>query len=98
MAPKASAVPYGRDVARADETPLKVDGRRLRRERNRDAVIEAVLEMFNEEMLIPTIEKAAERSGLSLRSVYRFFPDPESLINSATETMMARGAAYASLK
>ena len=52
----------------ADKT---VDGRRLRRERNIAAVLDAVLEMFEEESLTPTIERAAERSGLSLRSVYR---------------------------
>ena len=44
-----------------------VDGRRLRRERNVAAVIDAVLEMFEDESLTPTIERAAERSGLSLR-------------------------------
>jgi AcrR family transcriptional regulator len=68
-----------------------VDGRRLRRERNIAAVIDAVLEMFEEESLTPTIERAAERSGLSLRSVYRYFPDPESLTQAAIDEMWRRG-------
>lgn len=68
----------------------KVDGRRARRERNREAVVDAVLAMFQEELLVPTIEKAAERSGLSLRSVYRYFPDPESLLDAAIERQMRR--------
>ena len=63
----------------------KVDGRRARRERNRLAVVDAVLDLFGEEMLVPTIEKAAERSGLSLRSVYRYFPDPEALLQATIE-------------
>jgi AcrR family transcriptional regulator len=76
----------------ADESAT-VDGRRLRRERNVAAVIDAVLEMFEEESLTPTIERAAERSGLSLRSVYRYFPDPESLTQAAIEEMRRRGEA-----
>lgn len=77
-----------------DETPgadKTVDGRRLRRERNIASVIDAVLEMFEEEALTPTIERAAERSGLSLRSVYRYFPDPESLTQAAIDEMWRRG-------
>ncbi len=68
-----------------------VDGRRLRRERNVAAVIDAVLKMFEEEALSPSIERAAERSGLSLRSVYRYFPDPESLTQAAIDELWRRG-------
>lgn len=78
----------------ADKT---VDGRRLRRERNIAAVLDAVLEMFEEELLTPTIERAAERSGLSLRSVYRYFPDPESLTQAAIDEMWRRGQPAAHL-
>jgi AcrR family transcriptional regulator len=60
-----------------------LDGRSLRRERNVDAVIDAVLEMFAEEALFPTIEQAAARSGLSLRSLYRYFADPGELMEAA---------------
>lgn len=74
-----------------DGSPDTVDGRRLRRERNIAAVLEAVLDMFNEESLTPTIERAAERSGLSLRSVYRYFPDPESLTQAAIDELWRRG-------
>ena len=74
-----------------------VDGRRLRRERNVAAVIDAVLAMFVDESLTPTIERAAERSGLSLRSVYRYFPDPESLAQAAMDEMWRRGQAVAHL-
>lgn len=77
------------DQQRAE--PTAVDGRRLRRERNVAAVIDAVLEMFEEEALTPTIERAAERSGLSLRSVYRYFPDPESLTQAAIDELWRRG-------
>ncbi|MEZ5225107.1 MAG: TetR/AcrR family transcriptional regulator [Acidimicrobiales bacterium] len=75
----------------------RADGRRLRRERNIAAVIDAVLEMFEEETLAPTIERAAERSGLSLRSVYRYFPDPDSLTQAAMDEMWRRGQKEAHL-
>ena len=68
-----------------------IDGRRLRRERNIAAAVGAVVEMFEEEALTPTIERAAERSGLSLRSVYRYFPDPESLTQAAIDELWRRG-------
>ena len=50
-----------------------LDGRQARRQRNIDAVLDVVLEMFAEESMFPTIEQAATRSGLSLRSLYRYF-------------------------
>ncbi len=80
-------------VAQDDPAPESgtVDGRRLRRERNVALVLDAVLEMFQEETLTPTIERAAERSGLSLRSVYRYFPDRESLTQAAIDELWRRG-------
>ena len=61
-----------RDVTEIDESTDEesVDGRRLRRERNVAAVIDAVIEMFSEEALTPTIERAAERSGQSLSLIH----------------------------
>lgn len=79
------------------ETGARVDGRTLRRERNIAAVIDAVLTMFEEELLDPTIERAAERSGLSLRSVYRYFPDSNSLTQAAIDEMWRRGQEEAHL-
>ncbi len=82
----------------ASEAPSpSVDGRSLRRERNRQAVVDAVLDMFADEMLVPTIELASERSGLSLRSVYRYFPDPEALLQAAIEETWRRGVAVGHL-
>lgn len=87
-------------IVEDDEQPGEaeaVDGRHLRRERNIAAVLDAVLEMFEEESLTPTIERAAERSGLSLRSVYRYFPDPESLTQAAIDELWRRAQPAAHL-
>ena len=38
--------------------------------------------MFAEDMMFPTIEQASQRSGLSLRSLYRYFADPGELVEA----------------
>ena len=64
------------------EIQTPIDGRAARRERNIDNVLDVVLEMFAEESLVPTIEQASKRSGLSLRSLYRYFADPGELLEA----------------
>lgn len=59
-----------------------VDGRSLRRQRNRDAVVEAAFELIRERRTTPTIDEVAERSGLSARSVFRYFDDTDDLISA----------------
>ncbi len=44
--------------------------------------------MFAEETLCPTIGQAAKGSGLSLRSLYRYFADPAGLL----EAVIARSS------
>jgi AcrR family transcriptional regulator len=64
-------------------SPLELDGRTARRRRNTDAVLDAVHELFVEGHLFPTVEDVAARSGLSLRSIYRYFPDRDELLQAA---------------
>ena len=64
------------------EIQTPIDGRAARRERNIDMVLDVVIEMFAEESMFPTIEQAAKRSGLSLRSLYRYFADPGELLEA----------------
>lgn len=74
-----------------EDTGNPVDGRAARRERNIDAVIDVVLEMFVEDSMFPTIEQAATRSGLSLRSLYRYFADPGELLEATIKREDQRG-------
>jgi AcrR family transcriptional regulator len=67
----------------SDTAPDDVDGRRARRHRNSDKVLDAVHELFVEGYLLPTVEDVARRSGVSLRSVYRYFPDRHQLLIAA---------------
>ena len=65
------------------------DGRTARRDRNSDAVLDTVHEMFVEGNFSPSVEDVAARSGVSLRSVYRYFEDTEALLHLAIERRTA---------
>jgi AcrR family transcriptional regulator len=69
---------------------MAVDGRTARRDRNRLAVLDAVIELFAEDVLAPRPEEVAERSGVSLRSVYRYFSDPAELLRAAMARHLER--------
>jgi AcrR family transcriptional regulator len=56
-----------------------LDGRRARRGRNREAVVDALLSYFREGELNPSVAAVAERSGVSLRSVFRYFDDLDEM-------------------
>jgi AcrR family transcriptional regulator len=64
-------------------SPSPVDGRTARRDRNREAVLDAALELFGEGVLTPSATEVADRSGVSLRSVYRYYEDLEQLLRAS---------------
>jgi AcrR family transcriptional regulator len=59
------------------------DGRRLRRDRNRDAVVRGLLQLYGEGNLQPSTDEIAQRSGVSARSVFRYFDDVDDLCLAA---------------
>ena len=67
----------------------ELDGRRLRRERNREAVIDAVVSLFEEGSYQPTTDEIAERAGLSPRSLFRYFDDVDDLNRAAVDRQLA---------
>lgn len=56
-----------------------IDGRAERRTRNRAAVVDAMVELIDEGILDVTLERAAERAGVSVRSVFRYFDGADDL-------------------
>jgi len=70
--------------------PTVTDGRRARRDRNRDKVVDALLELYDENNLRPTVAEVAERSGVSHRSVFRYFEDLEELYRIAIQKNLVR--------
>jgi AcrR family transcriptional regulator len=79
----------GHRPAPAAERAL-VDGRSAIRDRNRNAVLDAVLALFSEDNLSPGPEEVALRAGLSARSVYRYFEDRDALSRAAIERQVER--------
>src|SRR3954451_2341772 len=65
-------------------------GRTARRDRNKDAVLDAVLELFTDGSLMPGPAEVADRSGVSLRSVYRYFDDMDALVRAAIARNLVR--------
>lgn len=68
----------------------KVDGRHAWRERNRLAVVDAILDLYAEGNLKPSVQEVADRSGVSRRSVFRYFDDLDDLDRTAIERQQAR--------
>jgi AcrR family transcriptional regulator len=68
---------------RADETSQDGQGERpLRRdaERNRQRILAAAAEVFTEHGLDATLDEVARAAGVGVGTVYRRFPDKESLV------------------
>jgi AcrR family transcriptional regulator len=59
------------------------DGRRLRSERSRQAIIDAMLGLVDEGNLLPTAQQVADKAEVGIRTVFRHFSDMESLYVSA---------------
>jgi AcrR family transcriptional regulator len=75
-------------------TDLHLDGRRARREQNVEAVVEAMLDLLGEGNINPPAAMVAERSGVSLRSVFRYFDDMDTLTELAIARQMERAAPF----
>lgn len=85
------------EVDEVREAERSFDGRSARRERNIDAVLDVVVEMFTEGDLFPSIEQVSKRSGLSVRSIYRYFADPAELSDAAIRRHREQAAPLAHL-
>lgn len=55
------------------------DGRTVRAERTRQALVDALLALLYEGQLQPTAERIAERAGVSERSLFQHFADRDAL-------------------
>lgn len=67
----------------------EVDGRRARRQQNRDTVIDALIELFHDGIYEPGSALIAERAGLSPRSLFRYFDDIDDLTHAAIDRQLA---------
>ena len=72
------------------DSPAETDGRRLRRALNREAVVDALLDLYAEGNLRPSTDEIAERAGISPRSLFRYFEDADDLAGEAVARQQAR--------
>jgi AcrR family transcriptional regulator len=72
-----------------------VDGRTRRGERNREAIIDALIACYDDGILRPSVQEVAERAGVSARSVHNHFVDVEALRAEVAQRQWERFSVYA---
>lgn len=70
-------------------TETAPDGRRARRDRNRAAVIDAVFDLLDDGTF-PTTEALADRAGVSVSSVFRYFESLDDLVRETIDQHVDR--------
>jgi TetR/AcrR family transcriptional regulator of autoinduction and epiphytic fitness len=70
--------------------PQQRDGRTVRAERTRQALVEALIGLLDEGTLAPTAAAIAARAGVSERSVFQHFPDREALFEAVAREQYGR--------
>lgn len=69
---------------------ITADGRNLRRERNREAIVAALLHLYDEGHIDVSAAEIANRAGLSERSLFRYFDDVDDLYRAACDEQFDR--------
>jgi TetR/AcrR family transcriptional regulator, regulator of autoinduction and epiphytic fitness len=57
----------------------RTDGRVLRGQRNTQAILDALLDLYRQGALTPTLTEVAQAAGVTTRAVYHRFPDIEAI-------------------
>jgi TetR/AcrR family transcriptional regulator, regulator of autoinduction and epiphytic fitness len=73
-----------------EATAKQRDGRTVRAERTRQALVEALLALLDGGDLSPTAAAIADRAGVSERSVFQHFPDREALFEAVAREQYER--------
>lgn len=84
-----AAVASGAVSSGGEPQDEQVDGRRQRRQDNRDAVVTALLGLYREGVVEPSATQITARAGLSPRSLFRYFDDLDDLSQTAIDHAQA---------
>jgi AcrR family transcriptional regulator len=74
-------------MSKTSQTAVAVDGRRLRSERSRQAIVDAALALQEEGILVPTAQQISDRAGVGIRSFFRHFEDMETLFQVVDDSI-----------
>jgi AcrR family transcriptional regulator len=92
--PAVDSTPPSEDTEQTAQ-PGKVDGRTLRSENTRAAIVNAHMALMLEGDLQPTAARVAERAGVSVRTLWGHFKDLEALFAAAGQkTLQIQYAEY----
>lgn len=102
--PPAAADAFGlmlarkQTVASSPDGDPKPDGRRMRSERTKQAIVDAYLEIVQETSKMPTAADIAARAGYAVRSVFERFPDLTALTIAALDHALTLAAEQAVIR
>jgi AcrR family transcriptional regulator len=85
-------------VAALEQEPAgqTTDGRTRRGARNREAIIDALIDCYHDGLLSPSVQEVAGRAGVSARSVHNHFVDVEALRTEVADRQWLHVAPLAS--
>jgi len=75
----AATAPDAVTAERPRDNEGSPDGRRLRAERSRKAIVEALITLIRNDEIMPSAERVSEEAKVGLRTVFRHFEDMDSL-------------------
>lgn len=70
------------------------DGRHARRDRGKQAALEAAAQIFRDGGVIESMAQLAEKSGISERTLFRYFTNQDGLIDAVAKYMFPRLTPY----
>lgn len=77
-------------ISSETDASSRTDGRRERGERNKEAVVTALLALYDGGEVEPSAARIAELAGVSERSVFRYFLDKDDLAATAMNVQTER--------
>ncbi|WP_297292461.1 TetR/AcrR family transcriptional regulator [Oceanicoccus sp.] len=72
----------------------KVDGRQQRSERSRQQIIDAMIQLMNKGIYIPTAQQVANEADISIRTVFRLFSEMDKLFLEIDEVLRPSYESY----
>jgi AcrR family transcriptional regulator len=77
-------------LERRPEADSTLDGRRLRAERSRKCIVDALISLIRKSEILPSAERVSEEANVGLRTVFRHFEDMDSLYQEVADQIDAQ--------